>query len=81
MLAMNVGQKSAQKQENDHHHQGDAQTQRELDIGDGSSDGRGAIADGLNFYRGRDPPFNGWEHGTNPVHSFNDISVRLFEDD
>ena len=70
-----------QENKDHHHHQRDAQQQRELHFLDRGPDRLGAIADGINLDRRRQPFGQVREFGLNAIHRLNNIGLRLFEND
>ena len=75
------GPEAAQKQEDDHHDEGDADQQGKFHVMDRRADGGAAVVEHANFHAGRHPAFQLRQHGANAVESFDHIGPGLFLDD
>jgi hypothetical protein len=74
------GPEIAQEQENDQHHEGDRQPERELHVGHRGADGRGAVENGLHLDRRRNPCSELRELVLDLVDRLDDVGAGLLED-
>ena len=73
------GPEIAQEQENDQHHEGDRQPERELHVGHRGADGRGAVENGLHLDRRRNPCSELRELVLDLVDRLDDVGAGLLE--
>src|SRR5262249_56136397 len=73
------GPEAAQGQQDDQHHEGDGQRERELHVAHGGANGGGAVEDGLDLDRGGNPGGQLGKLRLDLVDRLDDVSARLLE--
>src|SRR5262245_51628936 len=74
------GPEVAQEQQDDQHHEGDGEPERELDVVDGGANGGGAVEDGFDLDRGRNPGGQLGKLRLDLVDRIDDVGAGLLED-
>src|SRR5262249_56576251 len=74
------GPEVAQEQQDDQHHEGDGERERELDVAHGGANGGGAVEDGFHLDRGGNPGGQLRQLRLDLVDRVDDVGAGLLED-